>query len=73
VLGLLHFPNSIRLAVLRVRNSMFLVGERQNQVAKITYDEDLAEVILADDLGLQEAWISRIRVALVYFSPGNQP
>jgi hypothetical protein len=37
---------------------LFSNGERQNQVAKITYDEDLAEVILADELGLQEAWIS---------------
>ena len=33
---------------------LFSNGERQNQVAKITYDEDLAEVILADELGLQE-------------------
>ncbi len=31
---------------------LFSNGERQNQVAKITYDEDLAEVILADELGL---------------------
>jgi hypothetical protein len=36
----------------------FSNDERHNQIAKTTYDEDLAEVILADELGLQEAWIS---------------
>jgi hypothetical protein len=27
---------------------LFANGERQNQIAKITYDEDLGEVILAE-------------------------
>jgi hypothetical protein len=32
---------------------LFSKGERQNEVAKITYNEDLAKVILADELNLQ--------------------
>ncbi len=37
---------------------LFSNGERTNKVAADTYDEDLAEVMLADRLGFKEAWIS---------------
>jgi hypothetical protein len=30
---------------------LFSNGERHNPIAKTTYDEDLAEVILADEIG----------------------
>ena len=33
---------------------LFSNGERRNQVAKITYDEDLAKVILAGELGFAD-------------------
>ena len=37
---------------------LFSNGERMNQLALKTYDEDLFEVATADKLGFQEAWIS---------------
>ena len=37
---------------------LFSNGERTNQIAADTYDEDLYEVTLADKLGFKEAWIS---------------
>lgn len=37
---------------------IFSNGERNNTVAADSYDEDLYEVMLADRLGFQEAWIS---------------
>ena len=52
---------------------LFSNGERQNQVAKITYDEDLAEVILADELGIQEAWISEHGTFVSYHAPDQLP
>jgi alkanesulfonate monooxygenase SsuD/methylene tetrahydromethanopterin reductase-like flavin-dependent oxidoreductase (luciferase family) len=52
---------------------LFSNGERQNQVAKITYDEDLAEVILADELGLQEAWISEHGTFVSFHAPDQLP
>ena len=37
---------------------LFSNGERGNTIAADSYDEDLYEVMLADKLGFQEAWIS---------------
>ena len=37
---------------------LFSNGERTNKVAADSYDEDLYEVMLADRLGVKEAWIS---------------
>jgi len=48
---------------------LFSNGERQNQIARITYDEDLAEVILADELGVQEAWISEHETFVSFHAP----
>jgi alkanesulfonate monooxygenase SsuD/methylene tetrahydromethanopterin reductase-like flavin-dependent oxidoreductase (luciferase family) len=52
---------------------IFSNGERQNQIAKITYDEDLAEVILADELGIQEAWISEHGTFVTFHAPDQLP
>src|SRR5579871_3707349 len=41
-----------------VEFGIFSNGERNNQVAADSYDEDLFEVRLADRLGMREAWIS---------------
>jgi alkanesulfonate monooxygenase SsuD/methylene tetrahydromethanopterin reductase-like flavin-dependent oxidoreductase (luciferase family) len=41
-----------------VEFGLFSNGERNNQVAAISYDEDLFEIKLADRLGMREAWIS---------------
>src|SRR5215471_12295940 len=37
---------------------IFSNGNRNNKVAKLSYDEDLKEIIVADRLGMTEAWIS---------------
>jgi len=37
---------------------IFSNGERSNQLAADTYDEDLYEIQVADKLGLKEAWVS---------------
>ncbi len=52
---------------------IFSNGERQNQIAKVTYDEDLAEVILADELGIQEAWISEHGTFVGFHAPDQLP
>jgi alkanesulfonate monooxygenase SsuD/methylene tetrahydromethanopterin reductase-like flavin-dependent oxidoreductase (luciferase family) len=33
-------------------------GHRHNPIAATTYEEDLAEIVLADELGFREAWIA---------------
>lgn len=52
---------------------LFSNGERRNQIAKTTYDEDLAEVILADELGVEEAWISEHGTFISYQAPDQLP
>ena len=37
---------------------IFSNGERANQLAADSYDEDLYEIVVADKLGLKEAWVS---------------
>jgi limonene 1,2-monooxygenase len=37
---------------------LFSNGQRHNAVAALTYEEDLHEIVLADELGFREAWIS---------------
>jgi alkanesulfonate monooxygenase SsuD/methylene tetrahydromethanopterin reductase-like flavin-dependent oxidoreductase (luciferase family) len=37
---------------------IFSNGERTNQLAAETYDEDVYEIVTADKLGLKEAWVS---------------
>lgn len=56
-----------------MRIGLFSNGERQNQVAKISYDEDLHEVIVADELGIEEAWISEHGTFVTFHSPDQLP
>jgi alkanesulfonate monooxygenase SsuD/methylene tetrahydromethanopterin reductase-like flavin-dependent oxidoreductase (luciferase family) len=56
-----------------MRIGLFSNGERSNQIAKTTYDEDLAEVVLADELGVQEAWISEHGTFIRYQAPDQLP
>jgi alkanesulfonate monooxygenase SsuD/methylene tetrahydromethanopterin reductase-like flavin-dependent oxidoreductase (luciferase family) len=37
---------------------LFSNGQRHNAVAALTYAEDLHEIVVADELGFREAWIS---------------
>jgi alkanesulfonate monooxygenase SsuD/methylene tetrahydromethanopterin reductase-like flavin-dependent oxidoreductase (luciferase family) len=37
---------------------VFSNGQRRNEIAAISYEQDLREIILADELGFTEAWIS---------------
>ncbi|HLI20981.1 MAG TPA: LLM class flavin-dependent oxidoreductase [Stellaceae bacterium] len=52
---------------------LFSNGQRRNQVAKVSYQEDLDEVILADELGIDEAWISEHGVFVSYHAPDQLP
>lgn len=52
---------------------LFLNGERHNEIAKATYDEDLEEVVLADELGFEEAWISEHGTFLSWEKPDTMP
>ena len=52
---------------------LFSNGQRRNSVAKISYEEDLQEVILADELGFDEAWISEHGVFVSYHAPDQLP
>jgi hypothetical protein len=42
---------------------IFSNGERGNRLAADTYDEDMFEVLVADRLGMTEAWISGASLA----------
>lgn len=52
---------------------LFSNGERGNVVARTTYDEDLEEIIFADELGLSEAWISEHGTFLSWEKPDTLP
>lgn len=52
---------------------LFSNGERGNPIAQVTYDEDLAEVVLADGLGMNEAWISEHGTLLSWEKPDTMP
>jgi len=52
---------------------LFSNGQRTNPVAKPSYDEDLFEVVLADKLGIQEAWISEHGTLLGMQAPDQLP
>ena len=53
--------------------ALFSNGQRRNQVAKHSYDDDLQEIILADQLGIQEAWISEHGVFVTFHAPDQLP
>src|SRR4051794_18924121 len=52
---------------------VFSNGTRHNQIARISYDEDLEEIILADRLGMTEAWISEHGTFLNHQAPDQLP
>jgi alkanesulfonate monooxygenase SsuD/methylene tetrahydromethanopterin reductase-like flavin-dependent oxidoreductase (luciferase family) len=52
---------------------IFSNGSRGNRVAKLSYDEDLHEVIVADRLGMTEAWISEHGTFLAFQTPDQLP
>ena len=52
---------------------LFSNGNRNNKVAKLTYDEDLQEIIVADRLGIEECWISEHGTFLAFQSPDQLP
>jgi alkanesulfonate monooxygenase SsuD/methylene tetrahydromethanopterin reductase-like flavin-dependent oxidoreductase (luciferase family) len=52
---------------------LFSNGNRNNALAKTSYDEDLHEIILADRLGISEAWISEHGTFLAYQRPDQLP
>jgi alkanesulfonate monooxygenase SsuD/methylene tetrahydromethanopterin reductase-like flavin-dependent oxidoreductase (luciferase family) len=52
---------------------LFSNGERGNAIARTTYDEDLAEVVHADALGMSEAWISEHGTLLSWEKPDTLP
>src|SRR3954452_17822163 len=52
---------------------LFSNGNRNNKVAKLTYDEDLQEIIVADRLGIEECWISEHGTFLAFQAPDQLP
>src|SRR3954453_1276636 len=52
---------------------LFSNGNRNNKVAKVSYDEDLEEIIVADRLGIREAWLSEHGTFLAFQSPDQLP
>jgi len=52
---------------------LFSNGNRNNALAKTSYDEDLHEIILADRLGISEAWISEHGTFLAWQRPDQLP
>ena len=56
-----------------MRLGLFSNGQRRNSLAKISYEEDLQEVILADELGLEEAWISEHGTFVSFHAPDQLP
>jgi alkanesulfonate monooxygenase SsuD/methylene tetrahydromethanopterin reductase-like flavin-dependent oxidoreductase (luciferase family) len=52
---------------------LFSNGQRRNALAKVSYHEDLQEIILADQLGIDEAWISEHGVFVSYHAPDQLP
>jgi alkanesulfonate monooxygenase SsuD/methylene tetrahydromethanopterin reductase-like flavin-dependent oxidoreductase (luciferase family) len=52
---------------------LFSNGQRRNALARDSYEEDLQEIILADQLGIEEAWISEHGVFVSYHAPDQLP
>jgi alkanesulfonate monooxygenase SsuD/methylene tetrahydromethanopterin reductase-like flavin-dependent oxidoreductase (luciferase family) len=52
---------------------LFSNGNRNNKVAKLSYDEDLHEIVVADRLGMTEAWLSEHGTFLQYQAPDQLP
>jgi alkanesulfonate monooxygenase SsuD/methylene tetrahydromethanopterin reductase-like flavin-dependent oxidoreductase (luciferase family) len=56
-----------------MRLGLFSNGQRRNPVAKTSYQDDLDEIILADELGIEEAWISEHGVFVSFHAPDQLP
>src|SRR5262249_28955844 len=56
-----------------MRFGLFSNGNRLNQIAKQSYDADLAEIVLADKLGMEEAWISEHGTLVGFQAPDQLP
>jgi alkanesulfonate monooxygenase SsuD/methylene tetrahydromethanopterin reductase-like flavin-dependent oxidoreductase (luciferase family) len=52
---------------------LFSNGARLNPVARDSYEEDLYEIRLADDLGISEAWISEHGTLVGFQAPDQLP
>jgi alkanesulfonate monooxygenase SsuD/methylene tetrahydromethanopterin reductase-like flavin-dependent oxidoreductase (luciferase family) len=52
---------------------LFSNGQRRNALATTSYQEDLDEIILADSLGVHEAWISEHGVFVTFHAPDQLP
>src|SRR5262245_43723232 len=52
---------------------IFSKGSRTHRVAKVSNDEALHETIVADRLGMREAWISEHGTFLVWQAPDQLP
>ncbi len=52
---------------------LFSNGQRRNAVARTSYLEDLDEVVLADGLGMREAWISEHGTFVGFQAPDQLP
>ncbi len=52
---------------------LFSNGQRYNEIARDTYAQDLDEVILADELGFKEAWISEHGTFVSFHAPDQMP
>jgi limonene 1,2-monooxygenase len=56
-----------------VRIGLFSNGQRRNSLAKSSYQADLEEIVLADRLGISEAWISEHGTLLPFQAPDQLP
>ena len=56
-----------------MRIGLFSNGQRRNSLAKISYQADLDEIVLADRLGIAEAWISEHGTLLPFLAPDQLP
>lgn len=52
---------------------LFSNGQRHNPIARDTYREDIEEIILADELGMSEAWISEHGTFVSHHAPDQMP
>jgi alkanesulfonate monooxygenase SsuD/methylene tetrahydromethanopterin reductase-like flavin-dependent oxidoreductase (luciferase family) len=52
---------------------LFSNGTRHNKIAKLSYDEDLHEIVVADQLGMSEVWISEHGTFLNFQAPDQLP
>jgi alkanesulfonate monooxygenase SsuD/methylene tetrahydromethanopterin reductase-like flavin-dependent oxidoreductase (luciferase family) len=56
-----------------MRIGLFSNGQRRNSLAKISYQADLDEIVLADRLSISEAWISEHGTLLPFLAPDQLP